>query len=269
MKKTLILFTALFAYQLSSAHFFDGRKDGQSTSFRTVKNNSFKVGEELTYRMHYGFIDAGEAKLKIKSTDKKIQGRDLIHVEGTGRSLGAFDWFFKVRDRYESYIDKEGVFPWVFIRRVHEGGYEVSQDYTFYQHKQKVKTQEGKTFDVPETVQDMISSFYRARTIDFSNAKKGDLFTINTFLDDELYPLQIKFIGRETIRLRKGKFKCMKFVPVVMSGRIFKNEDALHVWITDDKNKIPILAKAKILVGSIKMELTDYKGLKGPISKVK
>ena len=203
----------------------------------------------------------------IQKTDKKVGGREMWHVVGEGRSLGAFDWFFKVRDRYESYIDKDGVFPWLFIRRVNEGGFEINQDYTFYQHKKKVKTGQ-KEFDVPAFVQDMISAFYYARTIDFSKAKVGDIFTINTFLDDEMFPLQVKLAGRETIKTRTGKYRCLKFRPVVQEGRVFKSEEDLNIWITDDENKIPVLAKAKVLVGSIKMELTKSEGLKNEMAKV-
>ncbi|MFI5203958.1 MAG: DUF3108 domain-containing protein [Flavobacteriales bacterium] len=245
-----------------------GEKESGTETYRNVKHTSFKAGEELRYRIHYGVVDAGEAILKLSTSDKKVNGRTLLHVEGTGRSLGAFDWFFKVRDKYESYIDEKGVFPWLFVRRVYEGGYEINQDYTFMQHKKTVDNGAGKKYTVPENVQDMISAFYYARTLNFDNAKKGDIFTITTFCDDTLFNLKIKFLAKETISLRKGKFKCLKFVPVVQTGRIFKNEEDLSVWITDDKNKIPILAKAKIWVGSIKMEVVEYKNLANPISKV-
>lgn len=245
-----------------------GNNQGEDKSFRKIDHQAFKVGEELRYRLHYGFVDAGEATITLKSCEKKINGRTLIHAEGVGRSISAFDWFFKVRDRYESYFDAEGVFPWIFIRRVNEGGFIINQDYSFLQHKNKVDNGAGKTFDSPEMVQDMISSFYYTRTLDFQNAKAGDIFTIPMFYDDTNYPLKIKFIGRETINVRAGKFRCLKFVPVVETGRIFKNEEDLTVWVTDDNNKIPLLAKAKIAVGSIKMEVVEYKNLASPIAKV-
>lgn len=241
----------------------------QGTTFRSVKHNAFIPGEELRYRVHYGFVDAGEAVLKVKECDKKVLGRKLIHVEGTGRSLGGFDWFFKVRDRYESYIDEQAVIPWLFVRRVNEGGFKINQDYTFLQTKNKVDLGENKTVEMPENIQDMLSAFYYARTLNFDGAKKGDVFTVNTICDGELFPLKIKFMGKETVSLRKGKYRCMRFVPVVLTGRIFKSNEDLSVWITDDDNKIPILAKAKIWVGSIKAEVVEYKGLANPIAKVK
>lgn len=230
--------------------------------------NAYQIGEKLTYRLHYGFVDAGEATVEVKSTDYTRLGRQFYHVVGKGRSLGAFNWVFKVDDRYESYIDQQSLMPWRFVRRIEEGNYKKSQDYVFYQHREAVKTDKGKTFEVPVGVQDMISSFYHARTLDFSDVQEGDTFTIKTFMDDEVYDLQVKYLGKETISLRKGDFRCMKFVPVVQEGRIFKDSEDLQVWITDDANKIPILAKAEILVGSIKMEVVEYEGLAHEIAKV-
>lgn len=235
---------------------------------RSLDHNAFQVGEKLTYVVHYGFLDAGEAVVELKATDRTINGRKLLRAVGTGRSLGAFNTFYKVDDYYESYFDAEGIFPWAFIRRVSEGGYEFSQDYIYMQHKRKVKTQKQVTHSVPANVQDMLSAFYYARTLDLSKAKPGDEFIIDTFLDDELFPLRMRFIGRETIKLRNGRYKCMKFQPIVQEGRIFKTNDDLNVWITDDANRIPVLAKAKVLVGSIKMELSGYEGLVHPIAKV-
>jgi hypothetical protein len=170
--------------------------------FRNVTNTSFQIGERLTYTMHYGMLDAGEAVLEVKSTNKKVNGRELLHIVGTGRSLGTFNWFFKVQDRYETYMDKQGLFPWIFIRRVHEGGYEVNQDYTFFQHKQKVNDGK-KEYGVPANIQDMISSYYYARCLDFSDAQPGDIFSFDSFVDEEVWTLKIKYLGKETIKIRQ------------------------------------------------------------------
>jgi len=240
----------------------------ETTPFRTVKNTAFQPGEKLTYRLSYGVLDAGEAVLSVEESNKSIQGRKLWRVRGVGRTISAFEWFYKVNDVYESHMDAEGMFPWLFIRRVNEGGYKINQDYTFYQHKKVVDNGEGKKFKVPTMVQDMLSSFYFARTIDYSNAKIGDVFTVNIFLDNELYPTKIKFKGKETVKIKKGKFRCLKFVPVVQEGRVFNSEEDLTVWITDDANRIPILAKAKIKVGSLKMHLVSWENLKNSLAKI-
>lgn len=270
MKKLLLIPILMFlgVSVFASSGIKEIQNNASAFKFRKVQNNAFAIGEKLTYTMHYGFVDAGRAVLEVQKTDKKINGREMFHVVGKGKTLGAFNWFFKVQDRYETFMDAESLFPWIFIRRVYEGGTTINQDYTFFQHKQTVN--DGKqNHEVPANIQDMISSYYYARTLDFSNAEKGDVFEFNTFVDGEVFPLKIKFLGKETIKMRNGKYKCLKFCPVIQTGRIFKNEEDLQVWISDDANKIPLLAKANILVGSIKMEVTDYEGLKSPIAKVK
>ncbi len=261
--KTTILLLALFV-----TGFGFNIQAGETTPYRKVNNTAFQPGEKLTYRLSYGILDAGEAVLSVEESNKSIQGRKVWRVRGVGRTISAFEWFYKVNDVYESHMDAEGMFPWLFIRRVNEGGYKINQDYTFYQHKKVVDNGEGKKFKVPAMVQDMLSSFYYARTIDYSNAKIGDVFTVNIFLDNELYPTKIKFKGKETVKIKEGKFRCLKFVPVVQEGRVFNSEEDLTVWITDDANRIPILAKAKIKVGSLKMHLVSWENLKNSMAKV-
>lgn len=234
----------------------------------TIDYKAFKEGEYLKFVLHYGIIDAGEAELRIGKSPHTYHGHEAFHITGIGRTLGAFNWFFKVRDKYETYLDKEGVFPWEFVRDIQEGGYSKRQDYLFYQHKSAVKTDKGEVFKIPPLSQDMLSSFYYARTLDFSNLHHGQVFTIPTFVDGEVFPLRIKYVGREEVRIRSGKYRCLKFVPVVQEGRIFKEEEDMIVWITDDDNRILVLAQAKVLVGSIKMELVKFENLANPIAKI-
>lgn len=237
--------------------------------FINLNQKAFKPGEKLVYRLSYGVWDAGEATLSVLNTKKTVKGRELWRVRGVGKTISAFEWFYKVNDVYESYMDAKAMIPWVFKRRVDEGGFKINQDYTFFQHKNKVENEKGKEFDVPNMVQDMISSFYYARTLDFDNAKKGDTFSVDIFLDDEIFPTKIKYLGKEVIKTRKGKFRCHKFEPVVEQGRVFKDDDALTVWIAADGNKIPIMAKAKIQVGIVKMHLVKWDNLANPMSYVK
>ncbi len=257
-----LLFLLLFssAYGLFQAH-------GQST-FRVVKNNAFKPGETLDYRIHYGLIDAGEAKLHVKPTLHKISDRSAFHVVGTGKTLGAFDWFFKVRDRYESYIDTEALIPWIFIRRINEGGYVKNQDVSF-DHQKRVAKSNTATIPVPENVQDLISAFYYARNLDFASAKPGQVFPIKAYLDDEVFPMNIKYLGKESVKTKLGTFNCIKFRPMLLQGRVFKEEEDMTVWVTDDLNRIVVRAEAEILVGSIKMDLKAYSGLANPLTSKK
>lgn len=248
-------------------YFSPNESNYEKGDLRKITNDAFKRGEIISYNVHYGFIDAGLAVIQVKEENKLIAGRSTYHIIGTGVSTGSFDWFFKVRDQFETYIDEDALIPWIFIRRTNEGGYIISQNYVFNHYKKTVDA-DGTNYTIPENCQDMLSAFYAARNLDFSNAKKGDVFSLNSFLDKEIWPVKIKFIGKETIKIGLGKFRCMKFHPVVQKGRVFKSEDDLTVWITDDKNKIPVRAQAKILVGSIKMDLNSYSGLANPISKI-
>lgn len=248
-----------------------GMTSSTQVVYPKMQKKSFNNGEYLRYRLSYGLMDAGEAVLTVKNTTLKGAGnRPLVHVKGEGKTLGAFNWFFKVHDVYESYIDKDGGFPWYFVRNVDEGGYKINQKYVFKQDQMKVIAEEKnvkKEYKVPVGIQDMISSFYYARTLDFSNLKKGDILEFQCFMDDEIWPLKIQFEGREEIKIRKGKFKTLKFKPAVQEGRVFGDNDNLEVWITDDANHIPVLAKAKIAVGSIKMHLVEWDGLVGTIAQ--
>lgn len=235
-----------------------------------VKNNeAFKEGEILSYRLHYGVMDAGVAVLEVKPEVLDVSGRKVFHVVGNGYSKGTFDWFFKVRDRYESFIDKDALLPWMFVRRVDEGGYKINEDYTFNHYTNKVDVGKGEKIDVPLGTQDMVSAFYAARNLDLSNAKEGDVFTISTIVDKEMWPMKIRYVCKDVIETDIGKFKCLKFRPIVQKGRIFKREDDLNVWITDDKNHIPLRAQAKILIGSVKLDIMSAKNLANPTSEIK
>lgn len=231
-------------------------------------NIAFKEGEVLTYRMHYGKINAGVVILEVKPSLLDINGRKVYHIVCNGFTTGATDWFFKVRDRYETYLDKDALLPWLFLRNVDEGGYKFNQYYSFNHYTKKVDVGGGEKLDIPVGVQDMVSAFYSARNLDLSNAKDGDIFSLNCFLDKEIWPLKIKYIGKEIIETDIGKFRCLKFRPVVQKGRVFKKEEDLNVWISDDKNHTVMRAKADVLIGSIKMDITSAKNLANVSSKV-
>ena len=258
---TIAAFLPAFAFAQSTAN----SATTTTTDLRKITNNAFKRGETLKYRLHYGAIDAGEADISIDNTTKMIKDRPTYHAVGVGYSKGAFDWFYKVRDRYESYIDEDALVPWIFMRRTDEGGFKIKQDQMYDQENGKVLSN-GKSFDIPKYMQDMISSFYYARTIDFSKAKIGDIFTVPTFVDDEAWQLKIKYLGKETIDSDLGNVNCLKFCPVIQKGRVFKHEDDLNVWISDDPYHVPIRAQAQILVGSVKMDIMSADGLPGKIN---
>lgn len=250
---------------------------GISSSYaqlRTIKNEAFIRGEYLRYKVYYdavltGKVVAGEAELEVKKENKQIGGRNTYHVVGLGMTKSIFNWFFKVVDRYETYIDEEAIVPWLFIRRVNEGSYKVSQDVTFNQNK-GIATSNTATKKVPNNIQDIISALYYARTLDVSDAKIGAEYKVDFFLDDSVTTSKIKYLGKETVTIGIGTFKCLKFKPMVATGKVFKDEYPMTLYITDDKNHIPILAEASIIVGKVKMELIKCTGMANPpTSKIK
>lgn len=251
-----------------------------SQDFRKINNKAFKPGERIKYRAFYdavltGEVNAGIAELEIKKDPVVIQGRKTWHVVGIGKSIGAFNFFFRVVDRYETYLDEQAILPWIFIRRVDEGGYIIKHDVIFDRYRNKVFFEDKKTgrkneLDVPADVHDIISAFYYARTIDFSNAKEGDEFSVPFVLDDTLYQSKIHYLGKERITIPLGTFNCIKFKPMMLIGSVFKEPYPMVIWISDDENKIPIKAQSGILVGTVKMELIEYENLANPLkSKVK
>ena len=237
---------------------------------RKIENNAFQRGEKITYRVFYdsyltGNVHAGEASLEIRKDNEIIGGRNTMNVVGLGRTKGAFNFFFRVVNRYETYIDEDAILPLLFIRRINEGGYRKSQDVMFNQ-RENIAISNTATVPVIENVQDLISSFYYLRTYDYTDAKEGDVYDVSFFLDDTVYVSRVMFDGREEVTTRVGRFKTLRFKPQVLTGDVFSQPYPMTLWISDDKNKIPILAQSGIIVGSVKMELTGYEGLKNPLS---
>lgn len=240
----------------------------QKENFRKIENKAFRQGEKLIFDVKYGFVTAGIAEFSIPRVIK-IAGRDAYNVVFKVNSVPAFDLFYKVRDRYETFIDIEGIFPWRFEQHIREGKY--SRDFSafFDQRKGKAITSEG-TYDIPKYVNDIVSAFYLARTFDYSKMKIDDKIYLENFYKDKVYPLEVIFRGRETVSVSAGTFKCVILEPLVREGGLFKSEGSIIVWLTDDELKVPVKVKTKVLIGSIDAELTFYEGLNGQLkSKIK
>ena len=229
-------------------------------NFRKIKNDAFTVGEKLTFNVKYGFVTAGIAVMEIPKI-KKIAGRDTYHVTFSVNSLPSFDPFYKVRDRYETYLDVESLFPWRFEQHVREGGF--SMDFAaFFDHRKGVaKTSKG-SYKIPANINDIVSAFYYARTLDYSKLKIGDKFELHNFYKNKVYPLDVVYKGKETIEVEAGTFKCIMVEPIIVEGGLFKTEGQITIWLSDDELKIPVKVKTKIIIGSIDAELSKIEGLK-------
>ncbi len=235
------------------------------TSFDAQKDTAFDVGEWFKFRIHYGFVTAGYATLEVKEGVKN--NKKVFHAIGKGYTTGMSKFFFKVEDVYESYFDKTTGKPYQFVRKIDEGGYTKNQEGFFNQDKNTIlvkdyKNKNENTFSTTENVQDIISTFYYLR--DHPNVNKlkvGESIVVDMFFDDETIKFKLKFIGREDLDTKFGTISTMIFRPLVQSGRVFKEQESLTVWISDDDNKLPIRIKANLSVGSIKADLESFKGL--------
>lgn len=242
-------------------------------SFDSATLNAYSSGEFIKLRIHYGLVNAGTATLEVKNAN--INGINMHHVVGKGYTTGMTKFFFKVEDNYESYFDVNTNKPYVFIRRIDEGGYTKNQQGYFNQNNNTVlvkdyKHKTEKTFNVPEEVQDIVSSFYYLRNHPkIDKMVKGEAIAIDMFFDDETIKFRLKYLGDQVVDSKFGKINCMIFRPLVQAGRVFKEEESLTVWISKDQNKIPISLKASLAVGSLKADLEQYKGLKHPIKFIK
>ena len=233
-------------------------------SFSQEKIAAFKDGEWLRYKMSYsGFLRAGTAILEVEET--VLNGNKVFYTKGSGWTSGLIKWFFKVEDVYESYFDKDTIKPYVFKRKIDEGGYKKHRITNFDYIANKAYVQDflkQKDTTIPfSNVQDILSSFYYLRNQDVKGLKRGDEIAIDMFMDSQVYPFKLRFLGKELLNTKFGKIKTLVFRPLVQSGRIFKAQESVTIWITDDSNKIPIKMKADLSVGSLRAELEAYKGL--------
>jgi hypothetical protein len=155
--------------------------------------------------------------------------------------------------------------PVFAIQNVHEGrSYKYYNEYIYNRKSNIINSKISGEHSVPEGILDMMSVFYYIRRLDISTAKEGDLFKINTFFSDKLFPLELRYHGKETIDTKWGKIRCIKFATIVEPGRVFKSKDDMYIWYTDDENRIPILITMEMLVGHVNVEMIDYVNLKTP-----
>ncbi len=233
----------------------------EAFKYRKITNNAFTNNEKLEFRVHYGLINAASIVFEVGPALIQKYDRKCFNVKAEGKTLKSFDWAYKVRDRFETYIDAEALAPISYNKSVQEDKYTDNDLVTFKHNSKKLFGVKG-ILDMPVYTHDVISSIYYVRNIDFTKSKVGDKFPLDVYLDNKIYNLGFKYAGKETITTDIGKVKCIKLVPTLIVDRVFKDQEDMTVWISDDENKIPIRVKAKIMVGSIKVDLTSYSGLK-------
>jgi len=231
------------------------------------ESKSFQPGEFLKYKIHYGLLNAGFATVELK--EKKEANDSLIHAVGKGWTTGMVGFLFNVEDTYESYFNESNLRPKHFIRDINEGGYTQDKEVFFDFEKNEAREVNHKkstksSYFIQNDVQDILSSFYYMRNIEFSQLKVNDSIDVNMFFDGKMNPIKLIILERETIKTDFGKINAIKIRPLVLKGRVFKDEENVTLWISDDMNKIPLKIKASLLVGSAKAELIEFSGLVHP-----
>ncbi len=228
---------------------------------------AFKSGEWLKFRIHYGILNASYATLHLSSDT--LDSIPVYHVVGKGKTTGFASIFFKVDDTYESYFGKNDGKPYRFIRKIYEGGYTKDIEIDFYHHEDKAilkDNKNGKEFDIPvhDQIQDILSATYHLRNkYQLDQFEVGESIYMDMLFDDDgVYKFKLKFLGKEVIRTKFGKVECLKFRPMVQSGRVFKEQESVTLWVSNDLNKIPVRIKADLAIGSLKADLDGYNGLR-------
>ena len=234
--------------------------------FRTIQNDSFKAGESYDYKVKYGFLTIGEAEVDVDEKIYSVNNRPCFKVNVVGKTAGLTD-LFKVRNTYRSYVDTLAFIPHRFIYSARENSYKRDQVINFDHNKNeviKVEKEQSKTFTVPNNIQDVISGYYFLRTVDFTKFTIGQTITSPLFFDEELYSMKIKYAGKGIVHTRFGKIRVLKLNPILPKNDLFKGENAIRIWVSDDRNRVPLKIEIDFSFGTIDMEIKNYKGVKYP-----
>ncbi len=227
--------------------------------FRQIPNDSFGPGEYLKFNVGYGFVTAGTATLEIRDTSR-VNGALCFQIYSETNSNKFFDGFYKVRDTIVCQIDTDGLFSHYFFKALHEGSYHSSREINFDYNSRRAVTKKGQdridTLAISAFSQDVMTAFYYIRT---QQLEVGQTIKVNYVDHDSATVMDVRVLKRETVDVPAGQFKCIVVEPMLQAAGVFKQEGEVKVWLTDDRLKMPVLMKSKVLVGSIHAELTEFK----------
>jgi hypothetical protein len=262
MKKSLAVVMLLLLICAVSLQAQDSLKV-PADSLRVINQTAFSQGERLVYDVGYSFITAGEAVFSIPAIEN-YNGRECYQVLFEVNSTPTFSFFYKVEDRYETMLDKKGIFPWRYTQRIREGKYRNDFSAEFDQRSNVATTKKG-SYNIPPYVHDVVSAMFYVRTLDYSQCRPGDRIKLQNFFKDTTYQLAVKYLGMQQVEVEAGLFDCILIEPMIKEGGLFKSEGRIIIWMTNDERKIPVKVSTKIVVGSIDAELREYSGINGPI----
>jgi hypothetical protein len=242
-------------------------KSNVFNSNREIKNLAYQANEELNYRVHYGALNAAVVQMSV-SKPLVIQDREAYNLKIEGQTISSFSWMFKVRDKFESWVDAKSHTPLRYAKTVREDAY-FHQDVAVYNHKEKwLKNKEGK-INITDHTMDVAAAIYYMRTFEYKDKVVGFKFPMDIYIDNKLHHLSVTYAGKEVIDTDLGRVSCIKLKPQLVVDRVFKDENAMTVWVSDDENHIPVRIQTDIYVGSLKVDITSFKNLKYPLNSLK
>ncbi len=239
-----------------------------------LQDDKVSLGEELNYKVSFGFLTVGEAKISTNNDIANKRNRNCYHIDIEGKTLGAVAWFAKVNDRWGAYIDTSSLLPVYGYRNIRENSYKRDETTQFYQDKHQLRYQRHnfkndkpdppKYLEARKEVLDLISAYQYLRRLDYNRIGKSDTIKIYGFFEDEFYDFEVLYVGKERIKTELGKMTAYKLIPLMPDNKIFDGENAISIWISADENRIPLLIKANMFVGSGIVEIERASNLKHP-----
>ena len=241
----------------------------QTDGFCGIRNTSFRGGEQLSFEVYYSvigaYIFAGDATFTC--VNEQLNGKAIYHIEGVGNSNPRYDNIFKVRDKYESWVDTTTFLPIKFNRQVSEGKFKKTEQIAF-NHAAKYAQSTTKKIPISACMQDVLSATYYARNINFSKLAVGDKVSFSMVLDDAVFDMYIKYLGVQKIKTKFGKFNAIKFKPLLLKGTIFEGGENMTVFISNDANHLPLRVESPIVIGSVKIDMMEYKNIRYPLTSL-
>lgn len=238
-----------------------------------VNNDVFQTGEQFSMKVYYNWsalwVGAGEIHFKVK--EQELDGKPVYHMDIVGQTYDSYEWFYKVDDRYESYMDKNSLKSVKFARNIQENKFTLNDEYNFDRDRDKVYVNDFKkstkdTFQVDDCVHDIVSAIYFSRCIDFDQYQPGDKIPFSVFVDGQTYEVFMHYEGKQQIKTKTGRYNTFVVKTQLVANDYFDEDDNMTIYVSDDKNRLPVRLESPLTVGSMKAELKAYRGLLHPFT---
>ena len=233
----------------------------------------FSLGETLYFDLYVGFLHVGEGQLQLKKNPVRYKEKNYAHLCAYGKTKGFWRMIYKVDDTWGSYYDLKEGYPVYFYRFLKENSYRKYETTTFDQKShtahveiyedQALKTRkEAHRYALKKRSYDIISIYYKIRTLRLDTFEEGQLLKLPVFFEDICYEISIRYLGTHLLKTDLGTYKAHLLMPIMPKNKAFSGEDAVKVWISTDRNRLPLRIYADMKLGSVRMDLKSFHGLK-------